>query len=122
MLLQSFKRRKEKVADRDGKRVKYCAYHGNSPLTKVAIVTENLENDEKRVKKLSKKPGTDQIRYKVFPIKEEGEPFRAEEVIKRVIDWGSTNVVINIQEDVLPVHLPLLHLHLPYPNIWISGT
>ena len=62
-----FKRRKEKVADRDGKRVKYCAYHGNSPLTKVAIVTENLEDDEKRVKKLSKTKALTRLNIKSSP-------------------------------------------------------
>jgi len=82
-----FKRRKEKVV----------AYHGNSPRTKVAIVTENGDEDEKQKKMLLEKTGTDQIKYKVFPIKE--EPYRAEKVIKRVIDWGPTNVVINIPED-----------------------
>jgi len=66
-----FKRRKEKVVDRDGNSVKYCAYHGNSRKTRVAIVTENRDEDEKRVKKLLEKNGTNQIEYKVFPIKEE---------------------------------------------------
>ena len=41
-----FKRREESVVYKDRKRVKYCAYHGNSPKTKVAIVTENLDEDE----------------------------------------------------------------------------
>jgi len=93
-----YRERDRSFKDRHGKRVKYCAYHGNSPETKLAIVTENPDDEKKRVKELREKSGTDKIKWEIFPIGKHGE-CSAEVVIKNVIDWGSTNVVINIEED-----------------------
>ena len=84
----------ECIEDRDGEIVVYHhAYHGNSKDTRVAIVSETPEKEWERVESLKSDHETSEIQWKVFHFQGIGET-----VIKEVIDWGSTNLVINIEK------------------------